>query len=175
MRVTYALTHDSSGGTSPVASAGVAGQQQPGTTGQQGQGAPPGQGQDDQGQGQGRGFGGVDGEQRVVGVLSAVGNSSISLRTSSGTATYPVTSATEIAKDGALASLSDLSSGDTVLVHLVPPANGSTDTADLTVERIIVGSGGPGLGGPGPDDNGGDNGGGQDDGSGTSTVPGLDT
>lgn len=144
--VTYVVSHDSSsGGTAQVASTGTTGQA-PG-----GQGAPGGTG------GPG-GFGGVDGEQRIVGTVSAVGSSSITVATTSGTQTYQVSGATEIAKDGVQASLSDLSTGEVVLVHLVPGSNGSTDPADMTVERIIAGTGGLG-GGFGPGDGNGTGGG----------------
>jgi hypothetical protein len=134
--VTYVLSHGSSSdGTTPVASTGTAGQLPGGTAPQGGIGTQPGAGQG----GPGGGFGGVDGEQRIFGTISAVGSSSITLATSSGTQTYPVTSSTEIAQDGAQASLSDLTKGEVVLVHLIPSSSGSSD---FVVERIIAGTGG---------------------------------
>lgn len=150
--VTYVLTHgSSSGGTAQVASTGTAGQL-PGGTGtapQGGTGTQPGTGQG----GPGGGFGGVDGEQRIIGTISAVGSSSITVATSSGTQTYPVSGSTEIAQDGAQASLSDLTKGEVVLVHLIPSSSGSSD---LVVERIIAGTGGfAPRGGPGQDDGSG--------------------
>jgi hypothetical protein len=149
--VTYVVSHgSSSGGTAQVASTGAAGQPPGGTANQ-----PGGTG----------GFGGVAGEQRVVGTISAVGDSSITIATPSGTATYQVSDATEIAKDGAQAALSDLSAGEVVLVHLVPGSSGSTDPADMTVERIIAGTGGLGRG----DD------GGPGDGTDDATSTGLTT
>jgi hypothetical protein len=146
--VTYALTQGSADSTTPVASSTG---QLPGTGTQDGTGTVP--------QGPGGGFGGgpggVDGEQRIVGTLTGVGDSSITVTTSSGEQTYQVSDATEIAKDGAQASLSDLSTGETVLVHLIPSSSGSTAASDLVVERIIAGTGGfgPGLApGQGSDD-----------------------
>jgi hypothetical protein len=164
--VTYVITHaSSSGSTAQVASTGTAGQL-PGSTGTQqgGTGTQPGLGQG--GPGGTGGFGGVAGEQRIVGTLRAVGDSSITVTTTSGTQTYQVSDATEIAQDGAPASLSDLTTGEVVLVHLVPSNNsssGSTDPADLTVERIIAGTGGLGRGfGPGDDNGTGSSGSGGD-------------
>jgi len=171
--VTYVLTRDASS-TDPTANAAATGQQVPGTTGQQ-----PGTGTQDgtgavptgPGGGFGGGPGGVDGEQRIVGTLSEVGDSSITVTTSSGEQTYQVSDSTEIAKDGALASLSDLSAGETVQVHLIPSSSGSTDASDMVVERIIAGTGGfgPGFGpGQGSDD------GTTDQGSGDSTTTSFD-
>lgn len=149
--VTYIATNDSNS-PSQVASTALPGQQG-GTDGQQqGPGAFP------------QGPGGVDGEQRIVGTLAAVGDSSIALTTPSGTETYAVTDATQIAQDGVPASLSDLTTGETVLVHLVPSSSGSSD---LVVERIIAGND---LGRFGPDDNG-SGGSGADD----ATSTALDT
>jgi hypothetical protein len=118
-----AVTHGSSGGTAASAQVG-AGQGSPGQLG----GSLPGQGG-------AAGPGGLAGEQRVTGTLRSVGSSSIQLSTADGTSTYPVTSATEIIQDGTAASLADLKSGETVLVHLVPTGTGSA----MTVERIIAG------------------------------------
>ncbi len=158
--VTYVVTHGSSSGSiAPVASTGAAGQLPGGTGTQQqgGAGTAPGLGQGGPG-------GGVAGEQRIIGTLRAVGDSSITVTTTSGTQTYQVTDATEIAQDGVQASLSDLTTGEVVLVHLVPSSSassGSTDPADFVVERIIAGTGGFGRGfGPGGDDNGTDDSGG---------------
>lgn len=112
----------------------------------------------------GGGFGGRSGEQHLLGAITAVGSSTLTVRTSAGTATYPISSNTQIVKNGQLASLSSLSVGDTVLLH-VYPVNGKT-----FVERVIDGGAqgrffeGPG-GGPG-DQNGGT---GNDNQSGTET------
>lgn len=102
-----------------------------------GGGAPQG-GVDGQGGGPGRG---LTGEQRLQGTLTAVGSSSVTVRTSSGTATYAVTSASELVRNGQRVSLSGLKTGEAVLVH-VYPLNGKT-----VVERLFAGAlpqGGPG-------------------------------
>jgi hypothetical protein len=105
---------------------------QGGAPGAQG-GAPGGvQGRVPGGQGL-RGVGGQDGEQRLTGTLTAVSASRLTVRTSSGSATYQVVSQTQIVRNGVLASASDLKVGDRVLVHVFP-ANGS----DGVLERVIV-------------------------------------
>jgi len=77
------------------------------------------------GPGGGRG-GGPAGEQHVVGTLTAVGSASITVKSASGTATYPIESNTVLVKGGQrVSSLSALTVGDTVVVH-VYPQNGST-------------------------------------------------
>jgi hypothetical protein len=107
-----------------VAPGGAPGGVQGGT-----QGAVPG--------GQGlRGAPGQDGEQRLTGTLTAVSGSKVTLQMSSGSATYQLVSQTQIVRDGALASASDLKAGDRVLVHVLP-ANGS----DGVLERLIAVSG----------------------------------
>lgn len=88
-------------------------------------GAPPGGfGGPGGGPGGGRG-GGLAGEQHVVGTLTAVGTASITVNSASGTATYPIESSTVLVKGGQRASLSALTVGDSVVVH-VYPQNGST-------------------------------------------------
>src|SRR4051795_12228495 len=82
------------------------------------------------------GRGGVDGEQRLSGTVTAVSASGVTIRTSSGTTAYPVTAQTEIVRNGALASLSAVRAGDNVFVHLIP-ANGSS----YVVERLFAQSG----------------------------------
>jgi hypothetical protein len=95
-----------------------------------------------QGGGPPRGFGGVAGEQRVAGTVTAVGSSSITVRSTSGKATYAVNGTTQIQRNGQQAALSSLQTGDQVLVHLVPSGSG------YIAERVLVGAfGGPG--GPG--------------------------
>jgi hypothetical protein len=90
-----------------------------------------------------RGFGGgVAGEQRVAGTVTAVGSRSITVRSTSGKATYAVNGTTQIQRNGQQAALSSLQTGDQVLVHLVPSGSG------YIAERVLVGAfGGPG--GPG--------------------------
>ena len=85
------------------------------------------------GQGLRGGFGGQDGEQRLTGTVTAVSGSRLTVRTSSGSATYQLVSQTQIVRDGAVASASDLKVGDRVLVHVFP-ANGS----DGVLERVIA-------------------------------------
>jgi hypothetical protein len=91
------------------------------------------------------GGGGVAGEQRVQGTLTSVGSSSITVKTASGTATYTVTSSTQILRDGRPATLSDLKAGDPVFLHAYP-SNGKT-----VAERVFAGtlSQGSFPGGPG--------------------------
>ena len=84
----------------------------------------------------GAGGQGLGGEQHVIGTLTAVSGSKVTVRTSSGSATYQLVAQTQIVRDGALASASDLKAGDRVLVHVFP-ANGS----DGVLERLIAVSG----------------------------------
>ena len=94
------------------------------------QGGPPG------GFSGGFGGGGLDGEQRLSGTLVSVGSSTVTVRTSSGTATYAVTSSTEIVRNGQVVSVGALKAGDPVLVHVYP----SGASSRLTVERLFAGS-----------------------------------
>jgi hypothetical protein len=92
-------------------------------------------------------FGRRAGEQHLSGTLVSVGSSSVTVRTSSGTATYTVTSATEIVRNGRVVTLSALRAGDPVFVHVYPGGSGSR----LLVERLFAGTSaaaGP-LGAPG--------------------------
>ena len=57
--------------------------------------------------------------------MTAVGAASITVTSAIGTATYPIESSTVLVKGGQRASLSALTVGDTVVVH-VYPQNGST-------------------------------------------------
>lgn len=93
------------------------------------------------GGGLGGGFGGgLPGEQHVVGTLTAVGASSITVNTASGTATYPIESSTLLIKDGQrVASTSAMKAGDTVVVH-VYPQNGSTHT-EMVIDGVPTGRG----------------------------------
>jgi hypothetical protein len=97
------------------------------------------------GQGLQGGPGGQAGEQRVTGTLTAVSGSKVTVQTSSGSATYQLVSQTQIVRDGALASASDLKAGDQVLVHVFP-ATGS----DGVLERLIAVSGTGTAPGTGP-------------------------
>lgn len=97
------------------------------------------------GGGQG-GFGGLDGEQHLAGTLVSVGSGSVTVRTSSGTATYTVTGKTEIVRNGQQVSLSALKAGDPVFVHVYPAGSSSR----LTVERLFAGSSATDAPGVGP-------------------------
>ena len=80
--------------------------------------------------------GGIAGEQRVGGTVTAVNASSVTIRTASGTASYAVTAQSQIVRDGALASLSAVRAGDNVFVHLIPGSGSS-----YVVERLFAQSG----------------------------------
>ncbi|MGN6608769.1 MAG: hypothetical protein ACTHMS_17390 [Jatrophihabitans sp.] len=144
------IAHQSSGGSSTAAAIGPAagGAQLPGANGQF---VPDG-----------GGFGGRDGEQHVAGTITKVGTASITVRTSSGSTTYPIAPTTQIVRNGSAARLSDLKVGDPVEMHVIPSTTGGA----ATVERVLAGTrpafgpgggrdgdGRPGDGG-GPDDGG---------------------
>jgi hypothetical protein len=88
------------------------------------------------GQGLRGGPGGQGGEQRLTGTLTAVSGSEVTVRTSSGPATYQLVPQTQIVRDGALASASELETGDRVLMHVFP-----ADGSDGVLERLIAVSG----------------------------------
>jgi len=101
----------------------------------------------------GRFGGGLPGEQRVIGTLTAVGSSSVTVKSASGASTYPIESGTLLVKDGRrVSSTSSMKPGDQVVVH-VYPQNGSTHT-EMVIDGIPSGRG---FGGNddrgGPDDN----------------------
>ena len=77
--------------------------------------------------------GGVAGEQHLSGTITAVGSSSITVKSTAGTATYAVNGTTEIDVNGSTSTLSALKVGSAVTVHVYP--SGST----MMAERIIVG------------------------------------
>jgi hypothetical protein len=106
----------------------VPGGQLPGGQGQQGQ-----QGVGPNGQGFG---GGSDGEQHLVGTLTAVSGSTVTVTSGAASATYSITAQTQILRNGALATTKDLRAGDRVLVHVFPAAN-----SDGVLERLITRSG----------------------------------
>jgi hypothetical protein len=56
------------------------------------------------------------------------------VRGAAGTATYAVTGATDIRRDGQQVALSSLKAGDAVLVHVLPTSSG------FVAERILAGS-----------------------------------
>ena len=85
----------------------------------------------------------VAGEEHVTGTITSVGSDTVTVKASDGsTATYSVTSATQILDDGAVVALSDLAQGTDVLVHVIP-----ADSGDGTAERILAGSSAQDLGG----------------------------
>jgi hypothetical protein len=91
--------------------------------------------------------GGRDGEQRVRGTITEVTATSVTVKSSAGTATYQVTSDTQIVRNGAVVALSGVKVGDPVFVHVYPLGD------RLLVERLFAGTlpqGGFGQGGPGP-------------------------
>jgi hypothetical protein len=112
------VLHSSRSSNAAGLPAAVAGNQQP-----QGPG----------GFGGGPGFGGgFDGEQHIAGTLTAVGTSTVTVRSTTGTTTYRIDATTQLIKDGQqVSSLSAMHIGDSVVVH-VYPLNGSTH-----VERVI--------------------------------------
>jgi len=80
------------------------------------------------------GAGGFAGEQRLMGTLTNVSGSTVTVATSSGTASYTIDASTQLVKNGQpVSSLAAMSAGDTVVVH-VYPLNGATH-----VERVIDG------------------------------------
>ena len=90
--------------------------------------------------------GGVAGERHVLGTVAATTGSTITVKTSSGSATYTVNATTEIVRNGQSATLAQIRVGDPVLVHVYPSSSGRT-----LVERLLAGSsasGGPGGFGP---------------------------
>jgi hypothetical protein len=135
-------------------SAGQPGAQPPGQSqaGQQpgaGQNGQPGTGQNGTGQngtGQGlNGFGGRDGEIRLVGTLTAVSSSKVTVRSPVGSGTYTIESSTRILRDGAQAEASDLHVGDVALVHAFP-SSGTDGVLELIYARSAAGGSGSGSG-----------------------------
>jgi hypothetical protein len=90
--------------------------------------------------------GGVAGEQHVQGTVTATSDGSVTVKSSSGTATYQVNATTEIVRNGQSATLADIQVGDPVFVHVYPSSSG-----EMLVERLFAGSSAtdPGPGGPG--------------------------
>ena len=137
--VTLALTHRSSANAAAQAPGGVQGAPQGGF-----QGGPQG---DFQG-----GPGGLTGEQRLAGTVTASTPTTVTVRSAAGTATYTVDGSSQIVRDGQRASLSEIQAGDTVLVHSYPSGG------KLMVERLFADSsagGAPGAGFDPPDGDGG--------------------
>jgi hypothetical protein len=93
--------------------------------------------------------GGMAGEEHVQGTVAGVSGSTLKVTTGSGTTSYTVSSSTQVLRNGQTATLSQLKTGDPVVVHVIT-SNGST-----FVERVIAGTmtqgfpGGPGGFAPG--------------------------
>jgi hypothetical protein len=62
--------------------------------------------------------GGGGGGQKIQGTLTAISASSVTVKSSKGTATYPVTSATEIIRDGVNTTLAQLKVGDPAFLEV---------------------------------------------------------
>jgi len=97
----------------------------------------------------GPGGGGVAGEQHIQGTVTAKTSSSVTVKSSSGTATYAVNATSEITRNGQTATLAAVQVGDPVLAHVYPASSGQ-----MLVERLFAGTSasdaGPGGLGPPP-------------------------
>jgi hypothetical protein len=107
----------------------------------------------------GPGFGGVMGVAPETGTVTAVGAGSVSIKTSTATTAYSLTSTSHIEKPGtAKATLTDVKVGDSVFFTVT--TKGGTVIANLFDGKLptIAGHAGPGFGGPGGPGFGGRNG-----------------
>ena len=132
--VVFAAVHRSGSGSGSNASAAAQADGVVGSANGQGfQGGPPG-------------GGGISGEQHVQGTLTARTSGTITVKSTSGTATYVVNATTEIVRNGQSATLSDVKVGDPVFVHVYPSSSGQ-----MLVERLFAGTSasGSGFGPPG--------------------------
>jgi hypothetical protein len=77
---------------------------------------------------------------------------SVTVKSSSGTATYTVNATTQIIRNGQAATLADVEVGDPVQVHVYPSSSGQ-----MLVERLLAGSSASGgdFGPPGSGTSGG--------------------
>lgn len=94
----------------------------------------------------GRSFtgGGFQRGDRAIGTVSAVSSTSITLQTRQGTSsTYAITSSTTVTNNGQTGSVSDIQTGDTVLLTL-----DSSDTQDVSSIMLNPSFGGGFNGGP---------------------------
>jgi Domain of unknown function (DUF5666) len=81
------------------------------------------------------GFGGpVAGEQHIQGTVTARTATTVTVRSTGGTATYTVNDSTQIVRNGQAATLAAIQVGDPVLVHVYPSWSGQ-----LLVERLLAG------------------------------------
>jgi hypothetical protein len=81
-----------------------------------------------------RGGGGGGQGTELQGTLTAVGGSTVTVRSAKGTATYRVTSSTEVIRNGAHATLAQLKAGDPALVQVL------TVAGKQEVGRIFAGN-----------------------------------
>jgi hypothetical protein len=137
-----------SGGAGASAAQGVPAGGQGGLPGIQGQGGSADQDGGAGGAGQLRG--GRDGETHVLGTVTAVTATSVTVRDTSGaTATYSVDSSSQVLEDGRAVAVTSLSKGARVLVHAIARSGGTA-----YAERVLAGSSateGPGGGFGRPD------------------------
>ncbi len=97
--------------------------------------------------GAGGAAGPVAGEEHIQGTVTAKTSSTVTVKSSGGTATYTVNATTEIVRNGQTATLADIKVNDPVLVHVFPSASGR-----MLVERLLAGisASNTGTGGFGP-------------------------
>jgi hypothetical protein len=90
----------------------------------------------------------VDGETHVPGTVTGVTADSVTVQGDDGTtATYTVDASTQVLDDGQAMAVTDLASGDEVLVDVIP----ATDGGNAYAERVLAGtSATDGPGGPPP-------------------------
>jgi hypothetical protein len=133
--VVFAAVHKSGSSSGSNAAAGGTANNSARSGTQGFQGAPPG-----------AGGGGIAGEQHIQGTLTAKTSGSITVKSTSGTATYVVNATTEIVRNGQAATLSAVRVGDAVFVHVHPSSSGQ-----MLVERLFAGTSanGSGFGPPG--------------------------
>jgi hypothetical protein len=108
------------------------------------------------GSGSGGPGGGFQRGDRAFGTVSAVSSTSITIQTRSGTtSTYTITSSTTVTNAGQSASVSDIQSGDTVIMTL--DSSNTQDVSSIMLNPSFGGGfgGGSGGGGTGTSDSGG--------------------
>jgi hypothetical protein len=120
--VMYALDHRAGA----AATTGIPAVAVPGPNGLGGGAAPGGAG------GPG-GAGPLAGEQHVQGTVTAKTATTVTVKSSAGTATYTVDASSQIVRNGQAATLAAVQVGDPVLVHVYPSSSGR-----LTVERLFA-------------------------------------
>jgi hypothetical protein len=89
--------------------------------------------------GGGGGFGGGRGAP-ASGTISAVSASSITVKTTTGTTTYQVSSSTVVQNNGATSTMAKLAVGEKVMVLTGRPGSTTTSTAGTTADRILAGT-----------------------------------